>query len=185
LSNYENAAIVTPRTINSKGEFHAVCRRFPTHKNIIFSRGSFLYRIPFLRKYHENYTLPDFDQVTMVDAVAGTAMLIRAEDFNRVNNFDERFFMYFEDTDLCKKFSLQGKNCYYIPDVELIHCNQGSSKKNPVQRIAAHHKSTAEYYLKWFPHNYISNILLIAMLGVNFIFQLLINYASLHSNKKR
>jgi GT2 family glycosyltransferase len=184
IEKVANGAIVTPRTVNNVGEFHAVCRRFPSYKNIIFSRGSLLYRIPFFHKYHETYTLPDYKQVTRVEAVAGTAMFVCAEDFLSVDGFDERFFLYFEDTDLCFRLNQIGKYCYYNPEAELVHANQGSSKTNPVKRITIHHKSTAEYFLKWFSGNYIGNILLITMLSVNLLFQLLINYASMRNNTK-
>ena len=149
LNRLKDAALVTPKTMDQDDNFHANCRRFPTHTNLIFSRGSLLSRLAFMRGQSENYTMPDYAKVTRVESVAGTAMLMRKSDFEEVGGFDERFFMYMEDVDLCLRFSKRGKYCYYIPQVSLRHVFQGSSPKSPVSRIVYHHRSMLEYFLKW------------------------------------
>ncbi|NIP44853.1 MAG: glycosyltransferase [candidate division Zixibacteria bacterium] len=176
-----NAAAVTPKTVDIHGNFHSVCRNFPDHKNIIFSRGSLLSRIPGLDKYARTYTLEDFAEMTRVDAIAATAMLIRKEDFELVGGFDERFFLYFEDTDLCLRLNREGRYCYYVPEAEIIHRFQASSR-SAARRIRHHHRSAMEYFLKWYPRKILSNLGLFFMLTVNFIFQIIIAYAGMSRN---
>lgn len=184
LESKSDAAAVTPRTVDSKGSFHSVCRNFPTYRNIIFSRGSLLSRIPGFAKYGEAYTLPDFQEITKIDAVAGTAMFIRRDDFKAAGGFDERFFLYFEDTDLCFRLNNEGRYCYYVPDVSLVHGYQRSSSGRESWRLFHHHLSTLEYFLKWHADKWLENLGLFFLLTINLIFQIILTYAGLLRNNK-
>lgn len=179
LEGKSDAGAVTPKTISPEGKFHSACRKFPTYRNILFSRGSLLSRIPFLSQYSEEYTLPDYDQVTRVDALAGTAMLARREDFLRLEGFDERFFLYFEDTDLCYRFSRVGKYCYYDPEAVVIHKFQGSSSSHPIKRLVSHHISALKYFLKWYPRRWFSNLGLIFLLTLNLLLEIILAYVGM------
>jgi len=179
LESKSGSAAVTPKTVNPEGKFHSACRKFPNYRNILFSRGSLLSRIPFLDQYSEEYTLPDYDQITRVDALAGTAMLVRREDFLGLNGFDERFFLYFEDTDLCYRFSRIGKYCYYDPEAVVIHELQGSSSSHPIKRLISHHISALEYFLRWYPRRWFSNSGLIFLLTLNLLLQIILTYVGM------
>lgn len=179
LESRDDSAAVTPKTVSPEGEFHSVCRKFPTYRNILFSRVSALSRIPFFSKYCEEYTLPDYDQITRVDALAGTAMLVRREDFMGIEGFDERFFLYFEDTDLCYRFNRNGKYCYYDPEAVIIHELQGSSSSRPLKRLFHHHVSALEYFLKWYPRQWLSNLGLIFLLTLNLLLQIILTYVGM------
>lgn len=185
LESKADAAAVTPRTIDDNGDFFSVCRNFPTYRNIIFSRGSLLSRIPGFEKYAEIYTLPDFQETTKVDALAGTAMFIKKDDFKSVEWFDERFFLYFEDTDLCYRLSKEGKSCYYVPEVSLIHGYQRSSSGRKAWRLFHHHLSALEYFLKWHSNRWLENLGLFFLLTLNLIFQIILTYAGLLRNNRR
>jgi hypothetical protein len=53
--------------------------------------------------------------------VSGATLLLRRADFERIGGFDERFFLYFEDIDLCLRLCAQGGRIYYDPTVTLVH----------------------------------------------------------------
>lgn len=182
LNNHVDAALVTPKTVNHNDEFHANCRKFPSYYNLFFSRGSLLSRLPFIKNREGEYTLPDYQTVTKVDSVAGTALLIRKNDFMGVGGFDERFFMYLEDTDLCLRLNKQNKFCYYVPQTVIRHKFQGSSKDSQIPRIIHHHRSMLEYFLKWKSFNIPGNIALFIMLTINMCLQIVLSYAKLQRN---
>ncbi|MBD3218534.1 MAG: glycosyltransferase [candidate division Zixibacteria bacterium] len=184
LKEHDNAATVTPKTVNEDGRFYSVCRNFPNYRNILFSRGSLLSKIPGLEDYAQTYTLGDCGEATRVDAMAATAMLVRREDFDKVGGFDERYFLYFEDTDLCLKVNRQGRECYYVPDAVVKHELQ-ASPSSPARRILHHHVSAMEYFLKWYPRRVFANLGLFFMLTLNFIFQIIIAYAGMSRNTRR
>jgi GT2 family glycosyltransferase len=179
LEDSSDPAAVTPKTVSPEGKFYSTCRKFPTYRNILFSRGSALSKMPFFSRYSEEYTLPDYDQVTRVDALAGTAMLLRREDFMKLEGFDERFFLYFEDTDLCYRFSQSGKHCYYDPEAVIVHELQGSSSSHPFKRLFHHHISALEYFLKWYPRRRLSNLGLIFLLTLNLLLQIILIYVGM------
>lgn len=150
------------------GMFQPSCRRFPSLKNLIYSRGSalpFLDRI--LRRRRDNpYTLPDYDRTTIVEAVAGTMVMIRSSLFNRIGRFDERFFMYMEDTDLCLRLNRAGYVNLFVPQAGAIHYWREGSSSGQIKRTWYHHRSTWRYFRKHFPDAG-TMVLLALMLAAN------------------
>jgi hypothetical protein len=81
-----------------------------------------------------------------VDWIAGMCMLFRSETFRALGGFDERYFLYYEDVDLCRRAAQRGLAVVYHPGVELIHDARRASRRNP--RLALHHvRSIARYFL--------------------------------------
>lgn len=69
-----------------------------------------------------------FDKVNQsVDFISGCCMLVKTEVFKKIGLFDQKFFMYLEDTDFCQKAKLAGFNIAYIPQSRIWHMNAGSS----------------------------------------------------------
>ncbi|MFQ5452825.1 MAG: glycosyltransferase, partial [Candidatus Zixiibacteriota bacterium] len=164
----ENVGAVTGRMRFPDGAFQATCRNFPTIYNILFSRGSALSGL-LLRK--NNYTLPDFENLTEVPAVAGTLLLIKKKLFLLIDRFDERFFMYMEDTDLCLRLHRAGYKNYYVPTAGGVHWwGQGSQTGNSVRQWY-HHSSVWKYFLKHFPNGF-SLIVLPVILFINLLLKI-------------
>jgi GT2 family glycosyltransferase len=73
-------------------------------------------------------------------------MLFRSETFRALGGFDERYFLYYEDIDLCRRAARRGLAVVYDPRVELVHDARRASRRNP--RLALHHaRSIARYFL--------------------------------------
>lgn len=62
-----------------------------------------------------------FARAMKVDWVTGAAMMVRRDAFESVGGFDEEFFMYFEDADLCRRLSGAGYQVWHLPDVSITH----------------------------------------------------------------
>ena len=131
------------------GSFQATCRRFPTMSNIVFSRGSVISKV--LRD-KGRYTLDEYTGISEVPAVAGTFMIIRRELFLAINGFDERYFMYMEDTDLCLRLNRAGYMNYFIPAAGGVHLWGQGSRGGQLRRNWYHHVSLWKYFLKHFPN---------------------------------
>ena len=92
-----------------------------------------------------------------VDWISGCFMIIERKFFEQVNGFDERFFLYFEDIDICRKAKLFNKKVIYDPTQTIMHKGkfESSSKKgilnstinNPTSRM--HLSSWIKYIFKW------------------------------------
>ncbi len=93
--------------------------------------------------------------IKQVDWVNGGFMLIKKDIFERVKGFDERYFMYVEDMDLCYRVKQAGYKTFFYPTATAIHTNQGSSNRSfAIQHIHKglllfykNHKSYLEYLI--------------------------------------
>src|SRR5690606_14326374 len=71
------------------------------------------------------------DSVREVDAVTGCFLLIGRELWNELGGFDESFFMYGEDTDLCLRSWAKGRPCLICPEAKLIHYGAQADRVRP------------------------------------------------------
>jgi GT2 family glycosyltransferase len=131
IKSTDKAGAVTGRLRFPDGVFQPNCRHFPTVSNLLFSRGSVLSR---LLGRTSSYTLEDYGQLCRVPAVAGTMLMIRSELFRALGGFDERFFMYMEDTELCYRIDRAGYANYYVPEAGAVHLWAQGSKTGRMRR---------------------------------------------------
>ena len=88
-----------------------------------------------------------------VDYIQGAFMFIDAAAFNAVGGFDTNLFLYYEESDVCRRIlKQQGKTCYLVPQLEYIHYESASSSNNIIMKIEQ--KISLIYYIKkhfgWF-----------------------------------
>ena len=146
LAEMAGLDIVVGRLTGPDGRFQASCRRFPTLGNLFLSRGSLLSRLFHLG--NRNYTLPDYDDVTRVEAAAAAMMMMPRADFDKIEGFDESFFMYMEDTDLCYRAAQKHLNIGYVPQAGGKHYWGFSTGHYRFRRIIWHHRSIWRYFAK-------------------------------------
>lgn len=90
-------------------------------------------------------------EVADVEAINGAFMLIRRSVFEAVGGFDERYWMYAEDLDLCRMIRLAGGRIVYRGDLEATHLKAASTDGGPTPESAqAFHQSSLLYYEKWY-----------------------------------
>jgi N-acetylglucosaminyl-diphospho-decaprenol L-rhamnosyltransferase len=82
--------------------------------------------------------------------LSGAALLVRRADLEAVGLFDERFFMYTEDVDLCVELRRRGRTILFVPQSEIVHLRGRSAKRNPAtERLRR--QSQIAYYEKHHP----------------------------------
>ena len=102
-----------------------------------------------LRKLVLGHSGPDYpiDQGPLeVDWVAGMFIGFRREAYAGVGGFDERYFLYYEDVDICRKLQRQGFKVVYDPEVAIVHDARRASRKN--LRLMRIHAASALRYLR-------------------------------------
>lgn len=129
--------LVAPRVIDPSGNAEDSARYFPTPVNLA------------AKMLHlDEGRYPVVGDVPMaVDWVAGMFMLFRAEAFRDIGGFDEDFFLYYEDVDICARLWKAGWKVMLHPGVSVIHAAQRSSRRNP-RYTAWHISSMARYFAK-------------------------------------
>lgn len=134
-----------PRLTDENGELLAVYRRELTVWDMfirMFLKGAFKKRQAYHTMQDADYTKP-FD----VPFAQGSFLVIRTELFQRLGGFDERFFLYMEDADLCKRVNQVSRLCY-CPYASVIHkWEKGSHKSGKLFRL--HVQSMIAYFRKW------------------------------------
>jgi len=122
----------------------------------------------------DRYTLPDAAIPTEVPAVAGMLLFIRKDVFESVGRFDSGFFMFMEDTDLCKRLNMLGFSNYFLPQAGGVHEWGTGSSAGFFKRNWYHHRSVFRYFRKHRrgPETY---LLLPVLLTLNFLLSSLVN----------
>ncbi|MEA5600735.1 glycosyltransferase family 2 protein [Nostoc sp. UHCC 0252] len=93
----------------------------------------------------------NFKDIKEVDIVVGAAFFIRTDLFNLLGGFDEKFFMYFEESDLCQRVRNSGYKILYTPYVSLIHIRGHSVNKISNKMAVEYRRSQIYYYYKHLP----------------------------------
>jgi N-acetylglucosaminyl-diphospho-decaprenol L-rhamnosyltransferase len=81
----------------------------------------------------------------LVDWVSGACFVVRREAFEQVGGFDEAYFMYLEDVDLCWRLGQAGWQVRYAPSAEVTHLQGISTDRHPFRMIVEHHRSLLRF----------------------------------------
>lgn len=146
LNSHPAAAAVSPRLVFPDGREQQSVRRFPTHANIWLSRQSPLRFIEPLVPESVRYTMSDPATPSCIEAVAATFLLVRRDAFDAVGGMDEGYFLYVEDTDLCKRWRDRGLEVWMDPSVKVLHAWQGGSGRDKTLRD--HHRNGIRRYFQ-------------------------------------
>ena len=146
--------VVGCKLVNPDGSLQVNYRRFPTLPAII-TRGLYTEKWLRLPQFYRQYLMVNerFDSLTPVDWVLGAFMLVSKQHFEMVGGMDERFFLYYEDIDLCYRLRQRGLNTYYFPGIEVMHHHLRTSAANPLgPHWRWHVQSVCRYFWK---HQYL------------------------------
>lgn len=142
-------AAVGPRLENVDGSLYPSVRRFP---DLMVAFGhAFLGLVWPRNPATRRYRMLDWDHdqpAPSVDWVSGACVLVRRSAFEMVGGFDEGYFMYVEDVDLCWRLGQAGWRIGYEPAGRVVHALGGSSRLVPYRMIAEHHRSLLRFVAK-------------------------------------
>ena len=145
LARDHGLALVGPRIVTQEGEVYPSARTFP---DLVDAAGhAFLHFVWPSNPFSRRYRMLDWDHrdARDVDWVAGTHLLARRSAWDQVGGFDDAFFMYMEDVDLCWRLHAAGWRVGYEPRASVIHGIGRSTDQTPYRMIAAHHRSLLRY----------------------------------------
>jgi N-acetylglucosaminyl-diphospho-decaprenol L-rhamnosyltransferase len=153
--------IVGAQLLDVEGRVQRSCARAPTTATLLL-RSLFLDRLcPALVPPHF-LTEWDHGDTRTVDQVMGAFLLIRRELFERLGEFDERFFLYYEDVDLCVAARQAGWSVVHFVGAQAFHEGQGTTSAVKDRRLFHHASSRVEYCAKH--HGRMTAIVLVTLL---------------------
>ncbi len=144
IEKEDDVIMIAPKVVFPDGKHQYSCRRYPSFFELIFRR---------LRFYNDkvkkgNYLDKDLTIPFYPNFIQGSFLLFKTNSFVQLKGFDERYFLYMEDLDICKKIDLIGKKKMYYPNEEIIHILKKDSSKN-IRLFWIHLKSSIKYFKKW------------------------------------
>jgi N-acetylglucosaminyl-diphospho-decaprenol L-rhamnosyltransferase len=136
---------VAPRVDNPDGSLYPSVRAFPTMADAI--GHAFLGFVAPRNRFSRRYRMLDWDhgRASDVDWASGTCLMLRAAALGDAARFDESYFMYVEDVDLCWRLREAGWRVGYEPAGRVVHTVGASSELAPYRMIAAHHRSLLRF----------------------------------------
>lgn len=142
ITRNAGSGIIGPKLLNEDGSFQISFGKFPT---IAAERES---KAAIRDHAYDNDRLNLSGLSVQQDWVTGAALMIKREVFRLTGGFDEQYFMYFEDVDLCKRVSDAGYTIHFVPSVSMIHLG-GKSYGNRNDNISyEYRRSQLRYYDK-------------------------------------
>mgnify|MGYP002624495518 FL=1 len=156
LEKHDDVGILGPQLVYSSGKVQESCRRHMGFFDLVLNR-TFLGRLPVFKRRVKRYLMEDFDhsKVQEVDLLTGAAMMIPKKVWQDVGGFDERYFLFMEDFDLCREVAKAGYKILYYPEAKLEHyqkrLSQGSSFLKTLRKKVfwLHVSSALKYFWKW------------------------------------
>jgi len=149
--------VVGPQLLNLDGSVQDSCLRFFGPLTVI-ARRTIFGKTRWGQRLIANFLMRDYDhqKPREVDWMLGSALLVKGEAIKKVGPMDDRFFLYFEDVDWCRRFWQAGYRLVYLSDAKIYHYHLRMSKKSGgiadlfVNKYTwIHIASAIKYYLKY------------------------------------
>ncbi len=126
LDTEASCAVVGPGILDPDGKVQGSARGDPDMLTGLFGRtGALRVLLPFLPVARRNVVVEDAVRTgassIVVDWLSGACMLVRRDAFMETGGFDERFFLYWEDADLCRRLRARGHHVRYVPGASAVH----------------------------------------------------------------
>ncbi|MCX6780280.1 MAG: glycosyltransferase family 2 protein [Candidatus Magasanikbacteria bacterium] len=165
MDEHPKIGCIGPKLLNMDGSLQYSCYRFNLPAVLIkpLKQINFDKKYAWVKKHVDNLEMKDFDhnETRPVDWVIGAAMVVRQEVVKDIGWFDDRYFMYLEDADWCRRMWEANWPVYYVHDIVIVHMHARASAqvpgifkplfKNKLARI--HFMSWLKYIWKWKGNN--------------------------------
>lgn len=148
MESHSDVGAAGPLILNPDGSVQHSCRKFPSFKDATVHAflGVFLPSNPYSNRY--KMVECDHEAEQAVDWVSGAAVCLCVRAMKEIQYFDESYYMYVEDMDLCFRLRQAGWKVYYTPQAKIYHYIGESSKQASKKMIIEHQKSIYRFYSK-------------------------------------
>jgi len=162
LDSHPRAAIVGPRLVNPDGTPQVSCYPFPTPLNTFLGNTTLSRLISYVPALRDHY-LPTWPHTSarVVPWVKGAALALRREAFEAVGGFDESFFMYSEETDLCFRLSAAGWQVYFAPVTTVVHTGAASTTQLRTDMAVQFFVSLRKFYQRHYSRTRLAELVVI------------------------
>ncbi len=168
FESHPDAGMVGCKILNPDGTLQLACRRsFPgpwTSFTKVTGLSALFPKSKLFARY--NLTYLDENQTYEVDAISGSFMMMRKEVYEKVGGFDEQFFMYGEDLDLCYRIQKAGYKIYYVHTTQIIHYKGESTKRSSLDETKVFYKAMHLFVKKHLSTSFLVELILRSAIAV-------------------
>ena len=154
LKKHDDIGLISGKLLNDDYTTQYSCRRILPLNKFLICRTPLSKLVGKRKKDEINsiYLMKDYDHNSTkeVEWVMGACMLMEKSFFHKLEGFDEKYFMYFEDVDLCYKVRVNNKKVIYLPEAEMIHLHNQESTKKFNKMTLIHLQSMCKFYYKYY-----------------------------------
>ncbi|MGB9498498.1 MAG: glycosyltransferase family 2 protein [Dissulfuribacterales bacterium] len=151
MEDNPDVGIAGPKILESNGMVQGSARSFPTPMTALYGRNTVMTKMfPNNRMTSKNILTSrhNGEKKMAVDWVSGACMVVRRSAVKDVGMMDERFFLYWEDADWCKRMSVMGWKVIYYPHASVVHYVGACSNKK-IRPLLEFHKSAYYFFCKY------------------------------------
>ena len=169
--------ILSPKVLNPDQTTQFSCRKFPTVWSGLFNRYSLMTRLFPNNRYSRDYLMLDYDHnsIRSVDWVSGCCMMLSELTLKKANGFDENYFLFIEDVDLCQVIKKQGLRVVYFPNAKVFHKISSSNARSTPQMIIKRHQGMIYYNQKYGKKNLLIQYMINSIIMARCLLQILLN----------
>ena len=168
----KNIGLAGCKILNPDGTLQLACRRsFPgpwTSFTKVTGLSNLFPNSKIFARY--NLTYLDENKSYEVDAISGSFMMMRKEVYEKVGGFDEQFFMYGEDLDLCYRIQKAGYKVFYVHSTQIIHYKGESTKRSSIDETKVFYSAMHLFVKKHLSTSFLVGMILRSAIFVRSIF---------------
>jgi len=149
LGDHPGVGVLGPQLLNPDGSIQPSCRRFPSYRLMLWEFTGLSRLFP-EHPVFGAWRMGDFDhrETRPVDQPMGACLLLRREALDRVGLMDERFEMFFNDVDLCRRLTAAGWKIVFFPLARVVHDAGSHVRRVRYRMILTSHKDCLRYFRK-------------------------------------
>ncbi len=166
------AGLAGCKILNPDGTLQLACRRsFPgpwTSFTKVTGLSTLFPKSKIFARY--NLTYLDENKSYEVDAISGSFMMMRRSVYEKVGGFDEQFFMYGEDLDLCYRIQKSGFKVYYVHSTQIIHYKGESTKRSSLDETKVFYNAMHLFVKKHLSSSFLVGLILRSAIVIRSLF---------------
>lgn len=164
LNSDDKTAAIAPQLLNEAGTIQPSCRTFPRYFDMFCELSLlslFFSKSKTFARWKMNYF--SHNEQAEVDQPMAAALMVKKRVLDEIGNFDERYLMFFNDVDLCRKIYDKGYKIIFYPDAKLIHKKGVSIYKDRVRMIKLWNEDCLSYFKKYHYNFFLYNWLFVSL----------------------
>ncbi len=149
LKRHSGVGVTAPRLTDAEGLTLPSCRRFPVLRDVLLEMSGLPRLWP--SRFTPRWKMPDFrhDRTADVEQPEATCLLLRRRVIDAVGPMDERFPLFFNDVDWCRRIRTAGWRIVFLPDASVEHIRGASVNQEPFLKIWRSHQGFYRYFSKY------------------------------------